>query len=185
MKLVKFLFFLAFPLIATGCMTMQTPSYVPALDNYEQLQSGHYKKTAIGDFTVADSNLQQISVRGNPLKSSVNDSFGNYLKAALEEEIYKAGLLSKDSKCVISGMIIENDIDAAVSTASGHISANVVITDNGTIVFNKTVKGAHQWPSSFIGAVAIPRARENYPLIVRNFIRTLIEDEDFKKAMAE
>jgi len=183
MNMIKLVVVLVFSFIASGCMTMQTPPYQPALDNYEQLQAGNYKKTVIGNFSVADPNLQQISVRGNPLRSSINNSFGSYLKAALEEEFYKAGLLSRDSKCVISGVVVENDIDAAVGTASGHISAKVVINDNGTIVFDKTISATHHWPSSFVGAVAIPRAGENYPLIVQNFIKALIEDADFKKAM--
>ncbi len=184
MNVFKLSIVLIFALTMTGCMSMQTPPYEAAIDNYEQLQEGHYKKVSIGDFSVPDSKLNKISVRGTPLKSSVNDSFGTYLKAALEEEFYKAGLLSKDSNCIISGVLLENDIDTAIGTASGQISAKVVIEDQGKIVFSKNLTATHQWPSSFLGAVAITRSRDNYPFIVREFIKTLVEDADFQKAIA-
>jgi hypothetical protein len=182
-KIFKLLIILLFSGLAAGCMTMQTPPYEAAIDNYEQLQQGHYKNVSVGDFTVSDSNLNQISVRGNPLKSSINDSFGTYLKAALEQEFYKAGLLAKDATCIISGALMKNDIDAAVGTASGYITAKVIIEDQGAIVFDKVLTATHEWPSNFVGAVAIPRARDNYPLIVRAFIKTLVEDADFKTAL--
>ena len=183
MKIVKLFTVLFLSVMATGCMTMQTPPYEAAIGNYEQMQDSKYKKVVIGDFSISDNKLNMISVRGNPLKSSISDSFGTYLKSALEEECYKAGLLLKESKCNISGMILENDIDTGFDTASGHISAKVVIVDNEQIIFEKVIKATHQWESSFVGAVAIPRARDNYPFVIRKFINKLFEDDDFKLAM--
>lgn len=183
MKFHKLAIVLLVSVMTTGCMTMQTPTYEPSINNYEKLQEGGYKKVAVADFTLADEELNQISVRGNPLVSSVNESYGTYLKAALEEEFYKAGLLLSDSSCVISGVILENDIETGASEAKGHISAQVVVTDNGKVLFDKKLTATHQWASSFIGAVAIPRARDNYPFVVREFIFKLIEDEEFQKAM--
>lgn len=183
MKFYKLIIILFVSVMATGCMTMQTPPYEPSINNYEKLQVGQFKKVSVDDFTLADATLNQISVRGNPLNSSLNDSFGTYLKSALEEEFYKAGLLSKESEYVISGVILENDIETGASEASGHLSAQVVIKNNDQVLFDKTLKATHTWASSFVGAVAIPRARDNYPFIVREFIRELFEDEDFKQAM--
>ncbi|MGE4544662.1 MAG: hypothetical protein AB7D06_11210 [Pedobacter sp.] len=185
MKLFKLFMALLFSLLATGCMTMRTPPYEASINNYEPLQKGHYKKVALGDFSVSGSNLNLISVRGNPLKSSVNDSFGSYLKFALEEELYKAGLLADDATCIISGVLMENDIDTAFVTASGHISANLVIKEKGEIVYDKVLTATHEWESNFVGAIAIPRARDNYPFIVREFINALVEDSDFKKALTK
>lgn len=183
MKFYKLVVILLVSVVSTGCMTMQTPSYEPSINNYEKLQVGEFKKVAIVDFTLADEELNQISVRGNPLVSSVNESYGTYLKAALEEEFYKAGLLQSDSSCVISGVILENDIETGASEAKGHITAQVVVTDHDKVLFDKTITATHQWASSFVGAVAIPRARDNYPFVVRDFISKLIEDEEFKLAM--
>ena len=183
MKFHKLFIVLFVSIIATGCMSMQTPPYEPSINNYEKLQGGAYGKVVVDDFAVAKPELNQISVRGSALNSSLNDSFGTYLKSALEEEFYKAGLLAKDSKCVISGTILENDIETGMSVGSGHISANIIIKDDGNTVFDKTLTATHTWQSSFVGAVAIPRARDNYPFVVREFINKLFEDEDFKKAI--
>ena len=169
----------------TGCMTMQTPPYVAEIESYEQLQGQNLRQVSVNDFDVSSVG-NRISIRGTPLASSVNDSFGTYLKGALEEEFHRAGLLSKNASCVISGTLLENDINAAgFSTATGHLSSRVVVQDKGKVLYDKVVSAAHQWDSSFVGGVAIRRARDNYPFIVRSFIKNLFGDADFQAALTK
>ncbi len=168
-----------------GCMVMQTPPYVAEIENYEQLHEENQKQVSVGDFDVP-SEINRIRIRGSALASSVNDSFGTYLKGALEEEFYRAGLLSKNASCVISGTLLKNDINAAgFSTATGHLSSRIVVQDKGKVFYDKVVSVTHQWDSSFVGGVAIPRARDNYPFIVSKFIKNLFGDVDFQAALTK
>lgn len=169
----------------TGCMTMQTPPYTAEIENYEQLKAENKKQILVGDFDVPSS-INRISIRGTPLVSSLNKSYGAYLQGAIEEEFYRAGLLSKNASCVISGTLLENDINAAgFSTATGHLSSRVVVQDKETILYDKVVSATHEWDSSFLGGVAIPRACDNYPFIVSKFIKNLFRDPDFQAALTK
>ena len=69
------------------------------------------------------------------------------------------------------------------STNSGEISARFVVKRGGEMRFDKVKQIHHQWESSFAGAVAIPLAMNNYPVMVHMLIGQLITDPDFIRAL--
>ena len=88
------------------------------------------------------------------------------------------------SPAEITGTLIRNNIDAGgFSTASGQMEARFVVKRGDQVRFDKVKSVTHQWESSFVGAVAIPAAANNYPIMVQKLIGQLVTDPDFVKAL--
>ncbi len=84
---------------------------------------------------------------------------------------------------MITGELQTNSIDPAIGTGSAHISARIVIKRGTDIVFDKVVHGDSEWDSSFMGAVAIPLARQQYGETMKKLLANLFSDPSFKKIL--
>jgi hypothetical protein len=63
------------------------------------------------------------------------------------------------------------------------ISVRFSVENLGGVKFNKVITVNHEWESSFIGAIAIPNAQNNYPITVKKLISKLMLDKDFISAV--
>jgi hypothetical protein len=84
---------------------------------------------------------------------------------------------------VITGELLTNSIDPAIGTANAHISARIVIKHGNAVVFDKVVHGDSEWDSSFIGAIAIPMARQQYGETMKKLLANLFSDPNFKEIL--
>lgn len=172
---------LAGSLTLTGCAST-APHYQATNDNVRALQAKSGGKIALGEFTAKEASLNQLSIRGGNYASPYAGSFAEYLKAALKSELESAGKLDSAAPVVITGELLSNSLDAAVGTGTAHISARIVVMHGKDRLFDKVVSGDRTWESSFIGAVAIPAARQNYAETVKALLANLFSDRDFLKA---
>jgi hypothetical protein len=171
-------------LLATGC-AVQAPRYQPSIDNVEVMKKVS-PPVAIGAFTVQAGapGASSISLRGNSMNSPVSPDYAAYLADALRQELVLAGKLDPKSKVEISGLLVKNDIAAGgVSTNSGEIEARFIVKNDGRQRFDKVKRAELNWESSFVGAIAIPKAQQQYPLIVQKLLSQLIVDADFQAAL--
>jgi len=84
----------------------------------------------------------------------------------------------------ISGTLLRNNIDAGgFATNSGQIEVRFLVKRGTQVYFDKVKRADQQWESSFAGAVAIPLAHNNYPLMVQKLINVLVTDPDFTRAL--
>ncbi len=172
----------ALVLLATGC-AMQAPRYQPLIDNVEVLKQLPVK-VAVGAITTQAGAATGIGLRGSSMNSPIGADYGAYLADALTQELTLAGKLDAQSKISISGQLIKNDIAAAgVSTNSGEIEARIVVMNNGALRFDKVKRAELSWESSFLGSVAIPKAQQQYPVIVQKLLSLLWADVDFQTAL--
>jgi hypothetical protein len=172
------------PVLAAGC-AMQAPPYQPALDNVEILKK-NASPAALGSFTVqaGGEGVVSIGLRGSPMRSPVGNDYAAYLANALSQELQLAGKLDPKSKIVITGLLLKNDIAAGgISTNSGEIEAQFTVLNDGQERYRATHKAQMSWDSSFIGAVAIPRAQQQYPLMVQKLLGQLMADARFQAAL--
>lgn len=172
--------FLTISLLLTGCAAV-APKYQGTNDNVRELQSMSRGKVAVGNFTTKDDSLNHLSIRAGDFSSPYNDSYTEYLKEALKAELINANRLDPKSSIVITGELVRNELDAAMSTGTAHIAARIVICRESIIVFDKTVSGDTEWDSSFLGPVAIPAARQHYAESMKRLLNHLFADPDFKK----
>jgi hypothetical protein len=182
MRSLSISLFLVATALLTGCSSMVTPSYQPGIDNVETLkrQSG---PVSVGTFNVAATTpgATTLSMRGaNTMSSSVGADYAAYLAEALRQELRMAGKLDPNSTVVISGTLLKNSLDiSGFSTASAQLESRFVVTRGGVVKFDSIKKVDSSWGSSFAAAVAIPRASQEYPLVVRKLIEALLADPDF------
>jgi hypothetical protein len=170
--------------LSSGC-SMVAPRYSASLENVQKLKDSGAQTTNVGAFesTPGKQNPTSISLRGSSLSSPYDGSYGKYLAEALKQELSLAGKLAADAQIHVSGALQKNDINAGMSTATGDIAARFVVTRGGAVRYDQ-VKSIHdEWESSFVGAVAIPRAQERYPVIVQKLLAALYADPAFLQAL--
>ena len=183
----KFFLALAFAASAflVGCAG-SAPNYSPSIDNVEALKKSGAAplKTGVIAVTPAMPGATSLSLRANTMSSPVGGNYGDYLSAALRQELELAKLYNVASNVEVTGTLIKNNVDAGgMSTASGQMEARFVVKKNGQIRFDKVKSVTHQWESAFAGAVAIPAAANNYPVMVQKLLGALVNDADFVQAI--
>ncbi len=168
-------------LALTGCSTV-APNYQPTNDNVRTLLTLPAGQVSLGEFTAKSGDLNRLSVRAGSYKSPYNDSFAEYLKAALRAELESSGRFNANASIGISGELLTNSLDSSSGTGTAHISARIVVKKGGDTLFDKVVRGDDEWDSSFMGAIAIPLARQNYGETVKRLLGNLYADRDFQSA---
>lgn len=115
---------------------------------------------------------------------SAQGTFSKYLQNAIIQELTEARLLDPKSSVQLTAVLIKNDISAAgIISASGEIEAKFTITNGGKVTFGKVIRATTEWDSNFLGAIAIPRAQQNYPNLVTELLKQLYADRDFVAAL--
>jgi hypothetical protein len=184
---IRILSILAMGVALTGC-SMMAPQYTASLENVQKIKDSGIQTTKVGkfEFTAGKGNANPISLRGNPMKSPYDGSYARYLEEALKQELSLAGKLKPDASVEVAGVLQQNDISLpAIGEGSGNIAARFVVTRGGETKYDQ-VKSVHEvWPSSFVGAVAIPRGQEKYPVVVAKLLAQLYADPAFMQALQQ
>jgi hypothetical protein len=186
---VTFTFKAAAALLAVGLMhgcALQAPAYSPAVANVEAMKKSGMRTVALGSFTVqaGATGGSSIGLRGNPMSSPVGADYAAYLGEALRQELVLAGKLDPKSDTEIAGTLMKNDIAAAgINTNSGEIEARFVVRRAGAVRFDAVKRAESSWESSFVGGIAVPRAQQQYPVIVQQLLAKLLADPQFVAAL--
>jgi len=171
--------------ILVGCAG-PAPNYAPSIDNVQTLKTSGIEASNVGSIAVAAdlSGGRSMGLRASKMLSPVGANFGDYVTQALRQELELAKLYNPKSDFEISGFLLRNNIDAGgISTNEGQIEARFIVKRSGQIRFDKTKRIDHQWESSFAGAVAIPLAANNYPVMVQKLITALVTDPEFIQSL--
>jgi len=78
---------------------------------------------------------------------------------------------------------LKNDMNVPMGTGTGTIEARFLVTNAGTVKYDQIKAAKHEWSSSFMAAVAIPRAIEEYQNLVSKLINELFSDPAFLNAV--
>lgn len=176
---MKFIIVIASLLIMSGC-TMSTVPYQPDFNLVNDLKDSEIQSVSVGDFSSSEKSVDSVSVRGSSMVSTYEGSFSEYLEEALKEQLQQSSLLNDDSTVVITGTLLKNAFDASgFSIGESDLTANFVVTRDEQEVYNKDHSIHHEWESSFVGAVAIPNAQQNYPIAVQKLITAFLSDPGF------
>jgi hypothetical protein len=171
--------------LSSGCSLM-APRYTASIDNVQKIKDADTQPAKVGSFesTPGKGNANPISIRGSSLASPYDSSYAKYIAEALRQDLELAGKLAPDANIEISGALQKNDIDVrAVGSATGDLEARFVVKRAGETKYDQ-VKTIHDvWESSFVGAVAIPRAQARYPVMVQKLLAELYADPAFIEAL--
>jgi hypothetical protein len=176
----------------SGCASLTAPRYSGDIAASLQLKNANLEPVTIGAINKAATPKQQgkrakdvdkLTIRGSILHSPYG-SYTQYIATALIDEFNQAGLLQDNADTKIEGVLVRNMIDAAgVSIGIAEIELQLIVRRGGVIRYEGTKIARHEWPSSFVGAVAIPRAVTNYPIAVRKLLAEFYADEQFMAAL--
>lgn len=171
-----------------GCSTpMQAPS--ATMENTVKLRNVPLAPAAVGDFALEQgkpaSKDKSVSMRGTSLVSPVSDSLSKYLQETLRQELQAANLLDAASTTQISGFLVDSDLDAAIGTGSAYLTARFVVKKADKVAYDRQLNTKLEWDSSFIGAIALPAAANNYAFLYKKLVGTLFDDPEFRQALAK
>lgn len=111
-------------------------------------------------------------------------TFSNDLRNVLVADLKAAGLYDESSDAVITGQLTDSQVDAAIGTGTGRLAARFTVTRGGRKAFDKEIVADAKWESSFIGAVAIPMAMQQYSGLYQALAGKLFADPEFRAALA-
>ncbi|MDP9108945.1 MAG: hypothetical protein M3N23_07730 [Pseudomonadota bacterium] len=175
----------AMTVLASGCASV-APAYSPSLENVQTLKNGGTAPVKLGTFasTASSDNRETLSMRGSTLSSPYNNSYAGYLSEALKQELTLANRLAPSVGTEVSGTLLKNTVDASgFTTGSTDISARFVVKKGGQVSYDQVKSIHHEFPSSFAGAVAIPRAIQEYAFAVQKLLGQLYSDAGFTAAI--
>ncbi|NQZ06463.1 MAG: hypothetical protein HRT35_04805 [Algicola sp.] len=172
-------------LFLTGCTSM-APSYFPDIDGIDAKKQLPLKGMAANKFSLSNMNVNKVTLRANTMKSPYGDSYADYLRQALVEELRVSGFFDKNSDIVITGTLKVNNVDASgISEGEAKLTAEFKVTDSGVEIYNKSHSIHHTWESSFLGGVAISAAVNNYPLAMQKLVNSFLNDAELHQALKQ
>jgi hypothetical protein len=168
----------------SACSSM-APQYTASIDNVQKLKDTGSSNARVGDFQAASdaSNATSLQIRASSMKSPYDGSYAKYVQAALTQELTIASKLAPNADVEISGILLKNELDAAMSTGSADITVRFIVKKSGQIRYDAVKSAHHEWPSSFVGAIAIPRAVQEYPGVIQALLAALYSDPAFLQAL--
>jgi hypothetical protein len=171
-------------LAAAGCASVPAPKYAPGIHNTELLY-GQPVKIAVGPFTAAPGVANRsLTVRASQLTGGGDGMFSTYLRDAAITELKAAARYDADGPVLLTGVLTRNEISTGLPRGTATLGADFVLTRGQTRCYDKTLVIQHHWDSSFVGAVAIPAAINNYPTAVQDLLGKLFSDPAFLAALA-
>lgn len=186
MSLLRPILALALGLLLVGCSTVPVPAYKPPIDNTETLLKHPQDKLAVGNVQAGiDVPDIKLSVRASALTGAgPNHTFSTYLQEALTAELTAAGRFDAAAPTQIEAVLTQNELDSSgFSKGTANLGARFVVIRDKQAIYNKTLTVQHEWESSILGGIAIPRAIENYPTAVQKLVGKLFADPDFVQAV--
>jgi len=174
-------------LALSGCVSVKMGSPQPSLQTLEALRASDFPAMAVGSFTLAPglpaSLDRSASIRAVSLSSPEDGSFAKYLGKVLETDLRLSGKLDPNADTVLSGLLTASSVDSESDKGRATLGAKFSLLRAGKRVFEKTLKVDATWDSTFIGAVAIPDAINNYTALYDKLALSLLTDADFKAAV--
>jgi hypothetical protein len=143
---------------------------------------------ALGEFSrgpaLPEARDRSIAIRADALQPPGGGTFSSYLRSTIEAELAGAGLLDGNSRYVLGAQLTQSEVSTFGSESRGRLAAMFRLSDGQTLVFEKELMVEDAWPSSFLGAIAIPEAMNHYTGLYPRLFAALLEDPEFRAALA-
>lgn len=172
-----------------GCVSVKLPQPSVSISNLEKLRSANIVPAQVGQFSLASGKPVEMDTRLGGLRGSsikpANETFSQQLKDTLIAELNGGGYYDEASEFVIEGELTDSKVDAAITLGTARLAAHFTVDKNNARLFDKELSVESTWESSFVGAIAIPEAINQYTALYKRLIGKLFDDEDFRKALSK
>jgi hypothetical protein len=184
--IVLVLFVAAIVALQTGCAST-APRYDANYSAVQDLKSAGIAAVAVNDFAADPKSakvIESLTIRGGKYSSPAG-TFARYVSNALRLELDSARAGNAQPAIIIDGVLLRNELNAAgFSTGFAILELALTVKSGGALVYEGKKSARHEWPSNFVGAIAIPRAIENYPIAVRKVLAEFYSDPAFVRAIS-
>lgn len=176
-------------LLAGGCANVRLDVVGATPATVEKLRTAGLAPAGVGTFALAPGrdpamDTKLPGLRGNTLLPA-KGRWSQLLKDTLVAELVASGLYDPQSASVIEGQLTDSRVEAAVSTGTARLAARFVVTNGGQVRYDRELAVEAQWPSSFVGGIAIPVAIDQYSALYKALVAKLADDADFRRALAK
>lgn len=156
--------------------------YEPNFQNVQQLKQNAPLQPVREAQVNADAGQDSLTVRMNPISSPAG-SVPLHIQAAINDELRHAGLLDPRADRQLQVQLVKSQLDSGVANGHGELAARFTLRKAGQVVYETTKDVQRNWDSSFIGAIAIPAAANNYNPMVQALLKSLYSDPQFVQAL--
>ncbi len=168
--------------VLAGCSTT-APVYQTDFGSVNTMKNHDLEKMRVSNVSMARPVLEKISIRGGSMKSPYGN-YAGYFKHALEEQLKQAEVFDTGAPVEISCVVTRNDLDGSGSSkGTADLAGSFTVKKNGQAIYDKSIAIHHEWPSSFVGAVAIPNALQGYGAAVQKLVDAFYSDKEFIDAV--
>ncbi len=125
---------------------------------------------------------RSINIRGSTM-SPPGKRFSTYLREVLIAELRAIGREDPASRTILSAELIENRARENFKNGGGIERARFHVMRDGVAVYDKVITAEVDWPSSFVGAIAIMNAFRAHSSLSNQLVAKLFADPDFQRAV--
>lgn len=171
-----------------GC-AQSLPNHEPTMQSLRVLRGSTLPAMQVGQFALAPgkpaSMDRSVTLRSVTIHSPDGNSFAQYLGKTVETDLRAAGKLDPRSPFVIKGLLTDSGAGAGIGTGEASLAATFSVLKDDREIFHKDISVSAQWDSSFIGAVAIPAAINQYFALYEKLASQFFADKDFVAAVTK
>lgn len=173
--------------LAAACTTMPpAPVHRPTIANVQVMRSTDVPAMALGNFALAEGLPERmdrtVQIRAELLRAP-DGSFSQYLRQTLEAELTAAGKLDAASGTTISAFLTQSHVETGGETSTAVVAARFIVTRAGQTLYDREHTVTDEWPTQFIGAIAIPEAMNRYTGLYPALVHEVFSSPDFRAAI--
>ncbi|HEY0105439.1 MAG TPA: hypothetical protein VGB91_05090 [Rhizomicrobium sp.] len=173
-------------LASAGCAaTIGQPQ--ASLSGIQAVRQQDLPPIALGTFgpggSVSASDDRATTVRAINTLAAPGGTFSGYLKTTIESDLRAAGRLDPNAPVVLEGLLTRREIVSSVGTGRAALAAHFTLRRDARVLLEKDIAVDATWDSSFLGAVAIPDAINNFTGLFERLSVKLLTDPDVKSAL--
>ncbi len=187
MKYLKRVALLTVVAVISGC-AVPAPKYQPSKENIELIAKKNYPSIGVMRFEDKEGgkNKKLITIRSVQMNSPYEDSYARYIEEAIKLDLMLADRYSSNAATKIDGVLIQNEMNGGgINAGDAVVEVEVSVVKDNLITFKKNFKQTHEWESSFLGAHAIPKAMEQYPILIEKLIGKIFADSEFSSEVSK
>lgn len=170
-----------------GACATQLPEPTLTFDNVQRLRAANAPALALGEFgpgpEVSEQRDRSVAFRADSLEPPAGGTFSGYLRGTIAAELAGAGKLDPNSPFVLSGLLTRSEVSTTGSASRATLGAQFRVTRAGVVVYEEEHVVSDEWPSQFLGAIAIPEAQNHYTGLYPRVFGALLADEEFRAAI--
>lgn len=174
---------LVFCVSLAACSTYSVDRYAVSMDSQEELRNvsadAPNAKVAVAPFSAIKPGQTELSCRAvGPIKTPDGESFENYIRKALVDQLRFAGLFSEQSTTVIQGQVDKIDFDSM--ERMWYIVLRIMSNTGGEFVIVED----YDYKSSYYGETACNQTAQALMPAVQNAISKVVAHPQFRAMLA-